>query len=62
MYHPGPSSPVGSSRSDPDFDRKTLAGAFQMHREMLQLVSITRDTIAATRVMIAEADRILARI
>ena len=45
---------------DPDFRGQMLAWAFQAQSEMHETVLITKETIAATRVMIAEADRILA--
>jgi hypothetical protein len=38
-----------------------LAWALQAQCEMHELVLITTETIAATRILIAEADRILAR-
>jgi hypothetical protein len=47
---------------DPDFDRKMLAWKFQVQCEMHELALITRETIAATKVMITEADKLLAHI
>lgn len=55
-----PSKPLDLNTRDPDFDRKMLAWTFHVQCEMHELVLITKETIAATRRMIAEADRILA--
>jgi hypothetical protein len=55
------STPLDLDIRDPDFGRKILAWAFQAQCEMHELFLITKGTIAATRIMIAEADRILAR-
>jgi hypothetical protein len=45
---------------DPDFGRKMLAWASQVQCEMHELVLVTKETIVSTRIMIAEANRILA--
>lgn len=50
-----------SNIRDPDFDRRMLAWAFQVQCEMHELVLTTQETIAATKLMIAEVDRMLAR-
>ena len=46
---------------DPNFDWKRLSRTFQMQCEMHETVLTTRATVAATRLLLAEADRILAR-
>lgn len=55
------STPLDLNVHDPNFDRKMLAWAFHVQCEMRELVLITKETVAATKVLIAEADRILAR-
>jgi hypothetical protein len=44
---------------DPDFDRKMLAFIGKARCDMDELVSISKETVASTRVMLAEADRML---
>ena len=46
---------------DANLDWKRLARTFQIQCEMHEIVLTTKATIAATRLLIAEADRILAR-
>jgi hypothetical protein len=46
--------------SDPDYPKQVLAWALQAQCEMHELVLLTTETIAATRILIAEADRMLA--
>lgn len=60
MAQAHPSTPLDLDVRDPDFHRRMLARAFQVQCEMKELILITEETIAATRVMIAHADRILA--
>jgi hypothetical protein len=61
MVHAHPLTPLDFSIHDPHFDRKMLTWAFQVQCEMHETLLITRQTIAATKLMIAEADRMLAR-
>jgi hypothetical protein len=56
-----PHSLMPSDTSDPNFDRKMLAWTFRMQGEMHELIMLSRETIAATKLMIAEADRMLGR-
>jgi hypothetical protein len=44
---------------DPNFGRDMCLWAFQTQCEPHELVVVSRETIAATRVMIAQADHIL---
>jgi hypothetical protein len=46
---------------DPAFPRQCLAWASGAKSEIMELVLGTEDEIAASRVLMAEADRILAR-
>lgn len=46
--------------NDPNFDRKMLAWTFQAQCQMHELVLRTQETIAATKLMITEADRMVA--
>lgn len=61
MAQARPAARLDLNNRDPDFDRKMLAWAFQVQCEMHELVLITKKTVTATKAMIAEADRILAR-
>ena len=45
---------------DPDFVRKALVQSFRARCEMHELVLMTKDTIATTRALLVEADRMLA--
>jgi hypothetical protein len=54
------STPFDLEICNPDLHRIALARAFRMQCEMHELFLITKETVAATRAMIAEADRILA--
>jgi hypothetical protein len=47
---------------DPDFDRKVLAWAHGVRCEMQELISMTQETITATKALIDEADRMLANL
>jgi hypothetical protein len=53
--------PFDLSSSDPNFTRDILRWASQTQSEMNALVLVTKGIIAATKDMIAEADRILAQ-
>jgi hypothetical protein len=53
-------TPLDLSIHDPDFGRNMLGWASRAKCEMHELCLMTKETIAATRVMIAEADRMIA--
>ena len=52
--------PTNLDIRDRNFSRDMLLWAFEAQCEMTRLILASRATVAATRVMIAEADRILA--
>jgi hypothetical protein len=59
MVHANPRLPPDLDVRDPNFSRDMLLWAFQTQCEMNHLILASKATIAATRIMIAEADRIL---
>jgi hypothetical protein len=58
MAHP----PLDLDSRDPDFDRKMLARASRVRCEMHELILLTKETIATTRALMAEADRMIAHL
>jgi hypothetical protein len=60
MVHPNSRLPFHLDIRDVNFKRDMHLWAFQTQSEIISLVLATRKMIDATRVMIAEADRILA--
>jgi hypothetical protein len=61
MVHPNSRLPFALDIRDVNFRRDMHLWAFQMQSEIISLVFATRKMIADTRIMMAEADRILAR-
>jgi hypothetical protein len=53
--------PFKLDAKDPDFPRQCLAWASEAKSEIMELVLGTEDEIAASRRLMAKADRILAR-
>jgi hypothetical protein len=60
MAYAHTSKPFDLDICDPDFGQQMLVWALQVQCEMHELVLNTKETIAATKAMIAEVDRMLA--
>ena len=56
-YH---SSPVELDVDDPEFSRKYLLWAHQVQCEIVELLAGSRETLANSRALMLEADRLLA--
>jgi hypothetical protein len=61
MAEVNPHLPYELDSRDPNFAREMLEWSEQTRREIQEVLASTRRTIATTRVLIAEADLILAR-
>lgn len=55
------SLPVDFDVHDPDFAKRMLQWAWQVQLDMHRTVAATHETIAISRMLIADADRLLSR-
>ena len=58
---PGPTHILALKVSDPDFAAHCLAWTHQMRSDMDATVGLTKDTLATSKVLMKEADILLAR-
>lgn len=59
-HSPNPHLPFERDARDPNFARDALVWAAQTQQDIRELVTATRHTIATTRALMAEADRLIA--